>query len=227
MFLGLAAYFMLSVSHGAKHLTLRADVLRWSVALSLLWPSMEKFVYPGWIAPIAVAHPELTLGVEVATFITAAGVVEFGLAFALLWTQLVRRLAALTLALVLFAATFGFGKVDAIGHLLIIAALLVVLADPGRAHPRCRPARAPLVGGTSMLAAICIYTGAHALYYGPWRAAIIPLATGAALLTVIALYVRGLAHRLLLSVARRSRRLLTDTQAGRREAGRVLTLEPL
>jgi hypothetical protein len=53
------------------------------------------------------------------------------------------------------------------------------------------------------------------------------LATGAALLTVIALYVRGLAHRLLLSVARRSRRLLTDTQAGRREVGRVLTLEPL
>ena len=132
VFLGLAAYFALSVSQNPKVLAFRFDCLRWTVALSLLWPSMEKFVYPAWIAPIATAHPELTLGVDVATFITAAGVVEFGLAFALFWTPLVRRLAALVLALLLTAATLDFGKTDGIGHLMIIAILLVVVADPGR-----------------------------------------------------------------------------------------------
>jgi hypothetical protein len=224
IYLGLAAYFMLSVSPNAKHLAIRSDVLRWTVALSLLWPSMEKFVYPGWIAPIAAAHPELTLGIDVATFITAAGVVEFGLAFALLWTPLVRRLAALTLALMLVAATFDFGKVDGIGHLLIIAALLVVFADPGREHPRCRPALAPLVSGTSMLAAIFIYTGAHALYYGPWQPALVALLTGAALLAIIGLYLHGLVHGLVSFMARRSRRSPVDTlRDAWSEAGHALT----
>jgi len=212
VYLGLAAWFMLSVSRNARHLAVRSDVLRWTVALSLLWPSMEKFVYPGWIAPIALAHPELTLGIDVSTFITAAGVVEFGLAFALLWTPLVRRLAALTLALMLVAATFDFGKVDGIGHLLIIAALLVVFADPGSEHPCCRPALAPLVSGTSLLAAIFLYSGTHALYYGPWRPALVPLATGAALLAIMGLYLHGVAHRLVASMTCRFRRWFIDTR---------------
>ena len=223
VYLGLAAYFMLSVSRDARHLAVRSDVLRWTVALSLLWPSMEKFVYPGWIAPIALAHPELTLGIDVATFITAAGVVEFGLAFALLWTPLVRRLAALTLALMLVAATFDFGKVDGIGHLLIIAALLVVFADPGKEHPRCRPALAPLVSSAALLATIFIYSGAHALYYGPWRPALVPLATGAALLAIIALYLRGLVHDLVAFVARRLRSRADTPQDAWSEAGHALT----
>jgi hypothetical protein len=226
VYLGLAAYFVLSASSNAKHHAMRSDLLRWTVALSLLWPSMEKFVYPGWIAPIAVAHPELTLGIDVATFITAAGVVEFGLAFALLWTPLVRRLAALTLALMLVAATFDFGKVDGIGHLLIIAALLVVFADPGRDLARCRPVLAPLTSGTSMLAAIFIYIGAHALYYGSWRTALVPLLTGAALLAIISLYLHGRVHGLVSFVARRSRRLLRDMSGDARcEAGDALTIQ--
>jgi hypothetical protein len=225
VYLGLAAYFVLSVSPNAKHHAMRSDLLRWTVALSLLWPSMEKFVYPGWIAPIAVAHPELTLGIDVATFTTAAGVVEFGLAFALLWTPLVRRLAALTLALMLVAATFDFGKVDGIGHLLIIAALLVVFADPGRDLACCRPALAPLVSGTSMLAVIFIYIGAHALYYGPWRTALAPLLTGAALLAIIGLYLHGRVHGLVSSLTRRSRLLGGTSADARCEAGDALTIQ--
>jgi len=34
------------------------DFLRWTVACTLLWPSIEKFVYPGWVASIAIAHPD-------------------------------------------------------------------------------------------------------------------------------------------------------------------------
>src|SRR5215471_9225401 len=149
-FLGLAAYFALSVLQNDRLRSLRFDSLRWTVALSLMWPSMEKFLYPGWIAPIVTAHPELTLGFDVGTVITAAGVVEFGLSFALFWTPLVRRLAAAGLALLLFAATFDFGKLDGIGHLMIIAILLLVFADPGRKQARRRAIVAPLVSGMTL-----------------------------------------------------------------------------
>ncbi len=145
-FLGLAAYFALSISQNAKLRSFRFDCLRWTVALSLMWPSMEKFLYPSWIAPILTQHPELTLGFDVGTVITGAGVVEFGLAFAMFWTPLVRRFAAAALALLLFSATFDFGKMDGIGHLMIIALLLLVFADPGRKQASCSPAVAPLVG---------------------------------------------------------------------------------
>jgi hypothetical protein len=208
VFLGLAAYFALSVSQSPRLLAFRLDCLRWSVALTLLWPSMEKFVYPGWIAPIAAEHPELTLGIDVATFITAAGVVEFGLAFALFWTPLVRRLAALALALLLVAATFKFGKTDGIGHLMIIAVLLAVVADPGRQPVRHGPALAPLVSGVVLLATIFLYTGAHALYYGSWHAAVVPLISGASLLTAGLLYRNGLAYTLLSAAVHLSHRLI-------------------
>jgi hypothetical protein len=183
-FLGLGAYFALSVVQNAKLRALRFDCLRWTVALSLMWPSMEKFLYPGWIAPIATAHPELTLGFDVGTFITAAGVVEFGLSFALFWTPLVRRLAAAGLALVLFAATFDFGKMDGIGHLMLMTILLLVFADPGRKPTRCRAAVAPFVSGTVLLALLFLYAGIHTLYYRAPPAALVPLASGAALLMV-------------------------------------------
>jgi hypothetical protein len=205
VFLGLAAYFALCALPNAKLRSFRFDCLRWTVALSLMWPSMEKFLYPSWIAPILAQHPELTLGFDVGTVITAAGVVEFGLAFALFWTPLVRRFAAAALALLLFSATFDFGKMDGIGHLMIIALLLLVFADPGRKQACCRPAIAPLVGGTTLLEVIFFYAGFHTLYYGSSDAALVPLASGAALavLAVSFLCLPGLAHGLRRAVRRR------------------------
>jgi hypothetical protein len=220
-FLGLAACLALSVSKNAKLRSFGFDCLRWTVALSLMWPSMEKFLYPAWIAPILTEHPELTLGFDVGTVITAAGVVEFGLAFALFWTPLVRRFAAAGLALLLFAATFDFGKMDGIGHLMIIAILLLVFADPGRKQARCHPAVAPLVSGTALLAIIFLYTGSHTLYYGSSPAAVAPLVSGAALalLTVGFLCLRGLAHRLRPAIRRRLLRwLIADSPWNERDA---------
>jgi hypothetical protein len=185
MFIGLGVYFILSISQRPELLAFRLNFLRWSVALSLLWPSMEKFVYPAWVAPIAITHPELTLGFDVGTVLTAAGVVEFGLAFALFWTPLVRRLAALALTALLTAATFDFGKVDGIGHLMIIAVLLIVIADPGRQHPGCRPLLAPLVSSAAWLATVLLYTGGHALVYKSQLSALLSLAVGAAALGFI------------------------------------------
>jgi hypothetical protein len=197
VFVGLGVFFALSVSQNARLQAFRFDFLRWTVAGTLLWPSIEKFVYPGWVAPIAITHPEITLGFDVATVVTAAGVVEFGLSFALFWTPLVRRLAALALIVVLTAATFDFGKVDGIGHLMIIAILLVVFAHPGGAHDRRHPALAPLAGGIALPAVIFLYTGAHALYFGSKSASVVPLVGGAALLTLVLLCVTGRAQSLL------------------------------
>jgi hypothetical protein len=213
VFLGLGVYFALAVSPDAKVLAFRLHFLRWTLALSLLWPSMEKFVYPGWVAPIAITHPELTLGFDVATVVTAAGVVEFGLSFALFWTPLVRRLAALALILLLAAATFDFGKVDGIGHLMIIIILLVVVADPGGKPDHCRPALAPLVSGMALPAAIFLYTGAHTLYFGSKIAALAPLTIGAAFLASIFLCLPGFAQALFRMSASLSRRLIKAINA--------------
>jgi hypothetical protein len=206
VFVGLGVFFALSVSQNTKLLAFRFDLLRWTVACTLLWPSIEKFVYPGWVAPIAITHPEITLGFDVATVVTAAGVVEFGLSFALFWTPLVRRFAALALIAVLTAATFDFGKVDGIGHLMIITILLVVFAHPGGTHDRRHPALAPLAGGMTLAAVILLYTGSHALYYGSKSASVAPLLSGAALLTLILLCVPGRAQLLCrIAVTRLSR----------------------
>jgi hypothetical protein len=206
VFLGLAVYFALSITDDPRIVALRLSCLRWSVALSLLWPAMEKFLYPTWIAPILIEHPELTLGFDVTTVITAAGVVEFGLSFAMLWTPLLRRLGALALAALLIAATFDFGKLDAVGHLMVVAILLAVVAEPGTAPARCRPALAPVVSGAALLAAIFLYSGLHALYYFSWSAAAAPILSGAALLAVIVLYMSGVVHGLLPAAPARVRK---------------------
>jgi len=128
--------------------------------------------------------------------VTAAGVVEFGLSFALFWTPLVRRLAALALMALLTAATLDFGKVDGIGHLMIITILMVVFAHPGGTHDRRHPVLAPLASGITFAAVIFLYTGGHALYYGSKSASVVPLVSGAALLTLILLCVPGRAQSL-------------------------------
>ena len=209
VFLGLGVFFALSVSRNPKLVAFRFLCLRWAVALSLLWPAMEKFVYPGWVAPIAITHPEITLGLDVATVVTGAGVVEFGLAFALFWTPLVRRLAALVLMVLLVAATFDFGKVDAIGHSMIVIILLVIFANPGGKPEYSRPALAPVVAAAALPAAIFLYTGAHTLAYGSKLAALVPLVSGVSLLAFIFVAVQGFfARALLRTMARRLQRLI-------------------
>lgn len=211
VFAGLGIFFILSVSHSVKLHAFRFHVLRWTVTLSLLWPSMEKFLYPGWVAAIAIVHPELTLGFPVAIVITAAGIVEFGLSFALFWTPLARRLAALALILLLTSATLDFGRVDGIGHLIIVVILLVIAADPQGKPQHSHPALAPLVSSTALLATIFLYAGGHTLYYGSKSAALAPLVSGAALLAFIALCLHGLPQAWFQIAAALWRRLITST----------------
>ncbi len=129
IFLGLAAYLALT-GLGLKPFGLRPlDVARWAAAVTLMWASIEKWAYPEWTAPMFINHPRVAMGFSPDFFMRAAGAVEFGLSFALIWTPLVRRAGALILAGMFLAAVLEFGKIDAIGHSCIIALVLAIAAD--------------------------------------------------------------------------------------------------
>ena len=128
--LGLAGYLLLSGMKDGPWHDRRFAVLRWGIALALMWSSMEKFMYPQWFLPLLEEKPFLAFGIPFGPYTTMAGVAEFTLGFGLLWTPLVRRLSAVALFALMFAAVYPFGRVDMIGHATILAALLVIIAEP-------------------------------------------------------------------------------------------------
>ena len=170
--LGLSGYLLLSGLKDGEWHDRRFAVLRWGIALALMWSSMEKFMYPQWFLPLLEEKPFLALGIPFGQYTTMAGVAEFTLGFGLLWTPLVRRLSAAALFLLMFAAVYPFGRVDLVGHATILASLLVILADPIRSRalevvPRDRRATWYIpVGLTVALAVTMIsYAGQHHLIY--------------------------------------------------------------
>jgi hypothetical protein len=143
IFLGAAAYFILVGTRGSFFAIRPLDVMRYAAAVTLMWASIEKWAYPQWTYPLFLTHPEISFGFDVAFYMKAAGVVEFSLAFALCWTPLARRAAALVLSAMFVSAIFEFGKIDAIGHAPIIVILIAIAADEARAarrHPALAPA---------------------------------------------------------------------------------------
>ena len=167
IFLGLAAY-LAYVGFGRPFPWLRGlDLLRWSVAITLMWASIEKWAYPQWTAPLFVTHPEMSFGFDPDFYMRAAGVVEFTLAFALLWTPLVRRCAAAMLLGPFVGAIADFGKIDAIGHSCIIAILVVVLADNARAPVRIRTiVFTPISYSAALSLFLLTYYSLHAALFG-------------------------------------------------------------
>ncbi|MCJ2057567.1 hypothetical protein MKL09_13480 [Methylobacterium sp. J-048] len=167
IFLGVAVYLIcrgLDLSpFGLRPL----DIVRWTAAITLMWASIEKWAYPDWTAPLIAAKPEMTLGATPELFMQAAGVIEFTLAFALLWTPLVRRCAAIILAAVFVSAVFEFGKVDAIGHSGIIVVLLAIAADDVRMAVRARHVvLAPAWYGGALALFLFLYYAGHAALFG-------------------------------------------------------------
>ena len=137
------------------------DVVLWGAAVTLMWASVEKWAYPNWSYPVLIAHPDLTDGLDPKFFMVAAGMVEFSLSFALLWTPLVRRVAAIVLMSMFVSAVSEFGKIDAIGHLLIIVLLLAIAADD-QASCRLKPSQAPVWYSVALAATILAYYVGHA-----------------------------------------------------------------
>ncbi|MEE1609654.1 hypothetical protein [Microvirga sp. CF3016] len=173
-----AAYLVMASSNDEKWRARRFLALRWGIAIALMWSSLEKFAYPNWFYPLVEEKPFLTFGMPRDVFIPMAGVAEFTLGFGLLWTPLVRRLSAVSLLLIFFTAVYPFGRIDLVGHALIMAALFLVAADP------CREARAitvkvpnalPRFGNLASVPAglavalvvlVSGYWGLHGVFYG-------------------------------------------------------------
>ena len=165
-----AGYLVLESSNRPEWRKYRFEVLRWGVAIALMWSSLEKFAYPDWFYPLVEEKPFLTFGIPRDMFIPMAGVAEFTMGFGLLWTALIRRLSALTLFVIFNAAVYPFGRMDLVGHALIMAVIVAIFADP---TPQVRFAiRRPLwTIPASLVAAMMVFSGSywglHAVLYGP------------------------------------------------------------
>ena len=177
IFLGVALYFILTPLNRTFFGLRPLDVVRWTAAITLMWASIEKWAYPEWTFPLFITHAKMTLGYDREFFMRAAGAIEFTLAFSLIWTPLVRRASAIVLAAMFTTAVSEFGKVDAIGHAPIIAAMLVIAADrPARAALVAEPkkwlsrlmpsAGVPLGYGAALALFLSVYYLLHSIMFG-------------------------------------------------------------
>lgn len=129
IFLGIAFFMIIGDQKSQyKVSAISFFVLYLLISWTLQWASVEKWVYPGWSYPLLESKPYLTMGFNKEIFMVMAGFVEFTLAFLLLvLTGTGFVVTALALAGVFILAIVDFGKIDAIGHLAIIVALLVMV----------------------------------------------------------------------------------------------------
>ncbi|MFC5067033.1 hypothetical protein [Flaviflagellibacter deserti] len=169
---GVAGYLILAGSSRENWRVHRFEVLRWGLAIALMWSSLEKFAYPEWFYPLVEEKPFLTFGLPRDGFIPMAGVAEFTMGFGLLWTPLIRRLSAVALFLIFSAAVWPFGRIEIIGHGLIMAILLAVAADHSREQHVLEKFKTPARNIPAGLAAalalfVTSYWGLHAVFYGP------------------------------------------------------------
>jgi hypothetical protein len=169
--LGVAAYLVLEASSNPEWRKHRFEALRWGVAIALMWSSLEKFAYPDWFDPLVDEKPFLTFGLPREVFVPMAGVAEFTMGFGLLWTPLVRRLSAVALFIIFNAAVYPFGRVDLIGHALIMAVIVAIAADHTREVHFLPALKRRLAGVPAGLAAALVifatgYWGLHIAIYG-------------------------------------------------------------
>ena len=168
VFLGVATYLALTGLQKDLFGVRPLDVVRWTAGITLMWASVEKWAYPEWSFPLFVDHPGMTLGFTPEFFMRSAGSVEFALAFALIWTPLVRRVAAVMLTAMFVSAVAQFGKVDMIGHALIVVVLLAIISD--NHSKRVEELRSswmiPAAYTASMAFFLAIYYLGHAAIYG-------------------------------------------------------------
>jgi hypothetical protein len=122
-----AALYLIWMSRGPEQEVKAMAMLRAATAVTLMVGATEKFCYPTWSFPLLKEVPALTFGVaDLDFFMMAAGFVEFALAYLVLFGRVSGQVAAGVLFTLMAAAIVQFGKVDAIGHALFLAALLTL-----------------------------------------------------------------------------------------------------
>jgi hypothetical protein len=167
IFLGVAVWLLLTGT-GRSFGTLRpVDVLRIAASITLMWASIEKWAYPQWSYDLFNQHQGLNFGLDPDFYMRAAGVVEFTLAFALLWTPMVRRIAATLLIGFFISACFEFGKIDVIGHAAIIIVLVAIACDTKAPETsRLRVSFMPAAYSAALVMFLAAYYGGHRILFG-------------------------------------------------------------
>ena len=136
IFLGIAWFFLISRTDNRNWKRSGLIILFIATAITLYWASMEKFAYPQWAYPILEEKPNLLFGLSPYYFMLISGFMEFNIAFMVFSSaSLLARAFALAVQGVFVLAIVEFGIVDALGHSMIIAILLVlILRGPTRAR---------------------------------------------------------------------------------------------
>jgi hypothetical protein len=167
VFLGIAVYLALTGLQRDFYGIKAIDIVRWSAGITLMWASIEKWAYPEWSYPLFITHPDMSMGFSPDFFMRAAGAVEFALAFSLMWTPLVRRVGAILLSAMFISAVLDFGKIDLIGHTLIVVVLFAIIADNRATETVPRHQWLIPVAYAAALAVFLMgYYEAHALLFG-------------------------------------------------------------
>jgi hypothetical protein len=173
IFLGIAAYLAMAGTSPAWRVRATA-LLRLSVAISLMWGGIEKWLFPQWTYPLLCGTGrDLLMGLSPDVFMQCAGFVEFCLSFVVIVGSVAARVAALALCLVFVLAMPMFGMVDVIGHAPFILALVVVGCSLNPLAPRVGhavPRLQALNWGTAFTGTLCalpaLYYGTHQLAFG-------------------------------------------------------------
>jgi nitrate reductase NapE component len=122
-----AAIYLIWMGQDRRNEVRAMALLRVATALTLMVGATEKFGYPSWSFQMLRDYPMLRFGVDNLDFyMAAAGVVEFALAFLLLFGRVSANVASGLLFVLMAAAIALFGWIDAVGHALFLAALLAL-----------------------------------------------------------------------------------------------------
>lgn len=181
-FLGVIVLLLLDAWYGQRRAELGLLVLRITVATSFMWVAAEKWLYPHWTHEIlSQLLPPVLGSFDVHFSCTAAGFVEFALAFFILFGMAASQIAALVLLSLLLAAIPFVGPVDAIGHLPLVVALAILALTRNR-WMRSRGAKRVPITGTflfpfSLVALLMLYFFSHELGvlapgFGSWPATV-------------------------------------------------------
>ena len=129
IFPGMGVYFLLANFEAPIWVQSRYVTLYATTGLTLLWGSIEKWAYPSWTYPLLSSDPSLLMGMSPEFYMVLAGFVEFNVVFILLSSaSIFSRFIALGLNALFILAIFKFGMIDAIGHLVIMAVLVIMTA---------------------------------------------------------------------------------------------------
>ncbi len=125
---GLSYYFIASPKAGQGWIMSRYIVLYAATGLTMLWGAVEKWAYPLWTYPLLERNPGLLMGLPENLYMIFAGFVEFNLTFVVLGSaSLLSRAMALAFFSIFALAILKFGMIDAVGHLMFMAIMVVLV----------------------------------------------------------------------------------------------------